>query len=166
MSASQNNPADHIGLLERYLTALPYLLDIKEDLLAPYLWHDDLHAANIFVDKGKITSIIDWQNTIAAPLLLQGTPPSLINYLGPEINNRPENFDELDDDQKANIKQQLSKSKLFQLYCIYTRETNPLLSEIYGLDHGKTRRMPIVFAENTWDDDIIAFREALINVQR
>lgn len=37
---------------------------------------------------------------------------------------------------------------------------------MFELDHGKTRRMPFEFVSNTWDDDIVPFREALINVER
>lgn len=47
-----------------------------------------------------------------------------------------------------------------------TQEKNPLLTKAFQLDHGKTRRLPVEFAGSTWDDDIISFREALINVER
>ncbi|KAL2006085.1 hypothetical protein VTN00DRAFT_9739 [Thermoascus crustaceus] len=46
------------------------------------------------------------------------------------------------------------------------QEKNPLLTKAFHLDHGKTRRLPVEFAGSTWDDDIISFREALINVER
>jgi hypothetical protein len=55
---------------------------------------------------------------------------------------------------------------LFQLYLLETEKRTPLLSSIFHLDHGKTRRLPVELAGNTSDDDIVSFREALINVER
>ncbi|KAJ5821839.1 hypothetical protein EN45_110470 [Penicillium chrysogenum] len=58
------------------------------------------------------------------------------------------------------------KSTLYQLYLLEIKERNSLLAKAFHLDHGKARRLPIEFARNTWDDNIVSFREALINVER
>ncbi|KAL9101864.1 MAG: hypothetical protein Q9163_002931, partial [Psora crenata] len=76
------------------------------------------------------------------------------------------NLFDLEDKQKTKIKQQISNSTLYQLYLIETEEKNPRLFELFHLDHGKTRRLAVNFAKDTWDDDIVAFREALINAER
>ncbi|GIJ89511.1 phosphotransferase enzyme [Aspergillus pseudoviridinutans] len=34
------------------------------------------------------------------------------------------------------------------------------------MNHGKTRRLAVELAGNTWDDEIVPFREALINVEK
>ncbi|PWY90285.1 hypothetical protein BO94DRAFT_623091 [Aspergillus sclerotioniger CBS 115572] len=89
----------------------------------------------------------------------------LVDYQGSILLKRPDNFDDLDE-HKAEIKQRIFKSTLFQLYLIETEEKNPTLAKAFHLDHGKTRRLPVEHADDTWDDDIVSFREALINVER
>ena len=82
------------------------------------------------------------------------------------LSKRPENFEDLNEDDKAKIRQRISRSTLLQLYIIETEKNNPELAKVFDLFHGKTRRLPIEFAGDTWDDDIVSFREALINVER
>lgn len=47
-----------------------------------------------------------------------------------------------------------------------TEKWNPLLAKAFHLDHGKTMRHTVELAGNTWDDEIIAFRESLINIEK
>jgi len=155
-----------MALLDKFLKVAPYLLDLDDRLTCSNLWHTDLHSSNLFINQDRITSIIDWQGVWAGPLFLQAQPPELLEYQGSVMLKRPENFEELEDDQKARIKRQISKSTLFQLYLMETEKRNPRLAEIFHIDHGKTRRLAVSFAGNTWDDDIVSFREALINVER
>jgi Phosphotransferase enzyme family len=166
VSTAQNSPGVHIQLLEKFLKVAPYLMDIDKQLTCSTLWHTDLHSSNIFVDRNRITAVIDWQGVWAGPLFLQAQPSQLVDYQGSILLKRPDNFDNLDDEHKIQIKQQISKSMLFQLYLLETEERNPTLSKVFHLDHGKTRRLPVEFAGNTWDDDIVSFREALINLER
>ena len=165
-SMAQNSPETHIALLEKFIGVAPYLLALDHRLLSPNIWHTDLHSSNLFIDHGRISSVIDWQGVWAGPLLLQAQPPELVAYQGDMIFKRPKNFEDLDDVSKSEVKQQIFKSTLLQLYLIETKEKNPRLAEAFDLDHGKTRRFPFLFAGNTWDDDIVAFRESLINVER
>ncbi|KAK9853464.1 hypothetical protein MYU51_006597 [Penicillium brevicompactum] len=111
-------------------------------------------------------SIIDWQGSWAGPLFLQSQPSPLVDYQGGILLQRPDNFDALGPEQQADIKQKIFKPTLYQLYLLETKERNPLLAKAFHLAHGKTRRLPMEFAGNTWDDDIVPFREALINVER
>lgn len=166
VSTAQNSPEAHIQLLERFLKVAPYLMDIDKQLTCSTLWHTDLHSSNIFVDRDRIAAVIDWQGVWAGPLFLQARPSQLVDYQGSVLLKRPDNFDNLDDEQKFQIKQQISKSTLFQLYLLETEERNPTLAKVFHLDHGKTRRLPVEFAGNTWDDDIVSFREALIKLER
>ncbi|KAJ5965160.1 uncharacterized protein N7479_005036, partial [Penicillium vulpinum] len=165
-SSAQNSPQAHSDLLGRYTKVAPFLMGFDKTLTRSTLWHTDLHTSNIFVDNGHITAIIDWQGTWAGPLLIQARPSPLVDYQGGTILKRPENFDELDTKEQARIKQKILKSTLLQLYLMETEERNPVLAKAYNLDHGKTRRLPIELAGNTWDDDIVPFREALINIER
>ncbi|KAJ5094988.1 hypothetical protein N7532_007279 [Penicillium argentinense] len=45
-----------------------------------------------------------------------------------------------------------------------TERRNPLLARAFDLNHRKTRRLAVEMAGNNWDDEIMPFREALINV--
>ncbi|KAJ9227024.1 hypothetical protein DTO027B5_8130 [Paecilomyces variotii] len=81
VSHSQNNPAEHVSLLQRYLSVAPHLVPREENILGSFLWHSDLRTPNVFVDDtGHITSIIDWQSTWAGPLFLEGRHPHLLDY--------------------------------------------------------------------------------------
>lgn len=166
ISTAQNSPEAHMQLLEKFLQVAPYLVDIDNLMTRSTVWHTDLHASNIFIDGDRVAAIIDWQGVEVGPLFLLARPSQLVDYQGNIILKRPENFDNLDDDHKAKIKQQIFRSTLFQLYLLETEERNPTLAKVFHLDHGKTRRLPVELAANSWDDDIVSFREALINVER
>lgn len=166
VSTAQNNPEIHVELLEKFLKVAPYLLDIDKQLVRSIIWHADLHSSNLFIEGNRITSVIDWQGVWTGPLFLQAQPSQLVDYQGSILLKRPDNFDDLDDERKVEIKQQISRSTFFQLYLIETKERNPFLAEAFHLDHGKTRRLPVEYASDTWDDDIVSFRETLINVER
>ncbi|RAL14078.1 aminoglycoside phosphotransferase family protein [Aspergillus homomorphus CBS 101889] len=165
-STAQRSPEAHIQFLRKFLDVAPYLVDVDKRFLRSFVWHGDLHSSNIFVDNNRIASVIDWQSVWAGPLFLQAKPSPLLDYSGEILLKRPANFDDLDDERKAEIKQQIFKSTLLQLYLIETEETNPDLAETFHLNHGKTRRLPLEYVGDTWDDDIVSFREALINFER
>lgn len=141
-------------------------MEIDEPLTHSTLWHTDLHSANLFVKNGRVTAVIDWQGLWAGPLFLQSRPSPLVDYQGNMLLQRPDDFDGLEPDEQARVKLAISKSTLFQLYLLETATRNPSLAEVFHLDHGKTRCMPIEFAGNTWDEDIVPFRESLITVER
>jgi hypothetical protein len=166
VSTVQNNPKAHVQLLEKFLKVAPYLIDIDKELTRSVVWHADLHSSNFFVENNRITAVIDWQGVCAGPIFLQAQPSQLVDYQGSILLKRPENFDDLDNERKAEIKRQIFKSSLFQLYLMETEKRNPALVKAFHLDHGKTRRLAVEFSGNTWDDDIVSFREALINVER
>ncbi|KAJ5445860.1 hypothetical protein N7491_001942 [Penicillium cf. griseofulvum] len=166
ISSAQNNPQIHLQLLEKYLKVAPAIIGIDPVLTRPILWHGDLYSSNLFIDDSYITAIIDWQGSWAGLLFLQSQPSPIVDYQGSILLQRPDNFDDLDPEQQAELKQNIFKSTLYQLYLLETKERNPLLAKAFHLDHGKTRRLSVEFAGNTWDDDIVSFREALINVER
>ncbi|GES59328.1 phosphotransferase enzyme family protein [Aspergillus terreus] len=84
---------------EKKLTALTWYQQIVDALIpkdaaitAPYLWHNDLHDNNIFVDPNnpeKITGIIDWQSCHISPLFNQNPDPAFLDWDGLE----PETLD-------------------------------------------------------------------------
>jgi hypothetical protein len=165
-SAAQNSPSAHISLLEKYLNVTPYLLPTDPDLVTSNLWHKDLHSGNIFIEKDRITSIIDWQGTWAGPLFTQARHPKLIDYDGEVILKFPENYKQLKDEEKIPIRKQVVSSIILHLYENLTAKENPRLSRVFRTEHGRTRGEVISFCGNTWDDDILPFRESLIRIER
>ncbi len=165
-SQAQNSPEAHISLLQRLLKVTPFLIPQDADMTASTLWHSDIHASNIFVSKGRITSLIDWQAAWMGPLFIQVRQPGLLDHRGEILLKLPENFKELEVDEQNRLNEQVSTSILLHVYETHTATQNPLLSRLYRLQHGKTRTQPILFAGDTWQDDILPLRESLIRVDR
>jgi hypothetical protein len=165
-SEAQRTPAAHIDLYRRFLDVAEYLLP-KADQIRPTLWHWDLHAPNIFINKGHITCLIDWQDTWVGPLFLQARHPRLVDYNGELMLKLPESYDALEDeDERKRIQTQVEKSIILWTYEMETKNTNPILYDILHLNQGRTRRETIDFSANTWDGDIIPFRQCLIRIAR
>lgn len=165
-SKAQNSPEAHISLLQKFLKVAPYLLPQDTELAASTLWHRDIHAGNIFVNDGLITSLIDWQATWAGPLIIQARHPRLLNHKGEIMLRRPENFNQLDEEERDRLNEQVASSILLYVYETQTARQNPVISRVYRFNHGKTRMQPILFAGETWTDDIIPLRESLIKLER
>ncbi|KZF23034.1 phosphotransferase family protein [Xylona heveae TC161] len=165
-SVTQNSPDSHLSLLQKYLEAAPFLLPDDPAIVAPHIWHTDLHSANIFVDQGHICSVIDWQGTWAAPLILCARHARLVDYQGEIILKAPANFNDLEPDEKNKIRRQMSSSIILYLYEKQIAKEAPLLNKALRFSHGRTRCDPIHFVGDTWDDDIFPLRESLIRVER
>ncbi|EFQ99279.1 phosphotransferase enzyme family protein [Nannizzia gypsea CBS 118893] len=59
-----------------------------KSIRASHLWHNDLHAENIFVNPenpSEICGIIDWQTTELAPLYDHTIEPYFLEYQGPRM---------------------------------------------------------------------------------
>lgn len=163
---SQKSPQDHLGLLEKYLSVVSRLLPDDTELVRPALWHPDIHDGNIFVQDGRISSIIDWQSVWVAPLLLQARTPRLIDYHG-EIQLRlPEDFKTLPEEERDRVRDQVQRSIQVYLYEDRTARVNPLLDRAIRKPHGKTLAQLVSFAGNSWDDHIVPLRDTLIDVER
>lgn len=83
----QPTAAKKSAAVESYLRIYDSLLPSDPILLAPTLWHNDLHGGNIFVDPqnfAKITAIIDWQSIDLLPLFDHNLDPAFISCPDPE----------------------------------------------------------------------------------
>lgn len=90
-------PKLYVPTKERKLTALellervlPFILPLQDELVANHIWHNDLHAENIFVnteEPTQITGIIDWQSTYIAPLFDQTLEPSSLLDFDSELGD-------------------------------------------------------------------------------
>ncbi|KAJ5634872.1 hypothetical protein N7528_002714 [Penicillium herquei] len=96
----------------------------------PTLWHTDLHMGNIFVNPeecSKIVSIIDFQSTSVLPAFLQAQwpvflrPPQSCNYVRGIFQPKlPENYDDLDEDNKLLAMRDWTQTKLAKAYEVST----------------------------------------------
>lgn len=166
VSHAQSSPDAHIALLQKLLKATPFLIPQDPGMIASTLWHSDIHASNIFVSKGRISSLIDWQAAWMGPFFLQARQPPLLEHKGEILLELPPNFKDLDIDERTRLNEQVSASILLHVYDTHTATQNPLLSKLYRLPYGATRTQPMIFAGNTWEDDILPLRESLIRLER
>ena len=165
-SDTQNSPDAHIALYEKYLDITPDILPEDERMTRSTLWHWDMHASNFFVKDDRITSLIDWQSTWAGPLFLQYRTPKLVKYTGDLILRLPENYRDMEERVKERVAKQVERSLVQYFYELRTQKRNPLLAEVNNVPHGTTRRQTIEFAGDTWEGDILPFRQCLIRLEK
>ncbi|EFE36904.1 uncharacterized protein ARB_04431 [Trichophyton benhamiae CBS 112371] len=88
----QPNPETKLTALSHYQQIIDALAPSDGTIKSPYLWHDDLHDDNIFVDPSnpeEITGIIDWQSCHISPLYNHNPDPAFLSWDGLE----PETLD-------------------------------------------------------------------------
>ncbi|OAL72412.1 hypothetical protein A7D00_3411 [Trichophyton violaceum] len=77
-----------IRALQAYMEVVDRLLPDDKSIKGSHLWHNDLHAENIFVNPdnpSEICGIIDWQTTELAPLYDHTIEPYFLEYQGPRM---------------------------------------------------------------------------------
>jgi hypothetical protein len=100
------------------------------------------------------------------PLFLQYRYPKLVNYTGDVMLRLPENYKTMEKIKQDQVAKQVEKSLVQYLYELETKKQNPLLVEVNDIPHGTTRRQTVDFAEDTWEGDILPFRQCLIRLER
>jgi len=79
----------------------------------------------------------------------------------------PGGYDALEDeDEKMRVRTQVEKSIVLRTYETETRNMNPILHDILHINQGRTRRDTVDFSDNTWEEDILPFRQCLIRIAR
>jgi hypothetical protein len=163
---------EQINLLQS-ATRLMELLDSHPTLTQsarPVLWHTDLHMGNIYVspnEPSRIVSFIDWQSTSVSPAFLQArwpvflTPPN--NYTKGLVKPKlPENFDQMDADDKELAKYEMKQATLAKAYEVSTYLENRQAH--------KAMNIPRVFQElftrcgETSEVGVIPLRACLIEI--
>ena len=71
-----------------------------------------------------------------------------------------------DQDEGAKLRSQVQSSVAAYIYDDETKTANPLLDKVMQLPQWRTRRDTMDFSSNTWDGDIIPFRQYLIWIVR
>lgn len=126
-----------LSVLSDFLKVYKYILPKGADdtLNTGIIWHNGLHADNIFVDEDnhtEITGIIDWQAVHISPMFLAARHPSLIEFDGarPErfvMPCLPENIDELDAQDKKAARELYRAQILWLYYELYVYKQAPVL---------------------------------------
>lgn len=115
----------------------------------------------MFISESLITSLIDWQATWTGPLIIQAQQPRLLSHEVEVMFRLPENFNDLEADERDRLNEQVASSILLYVYETETIRQDPLLSRADRLNYEKIRIQPILFASDTWTDDILPFRDSL-----
>jgi hypothetical protein len=164
-SKDQDKPDAHITLYNKLLAVAPFLIPAGEQSRAT-LWHCNLHSPNIFVHRNRITSIIDWENVWVGPLFWQARIPQLVAYSGDQMLELPGDYETMQDDEKAQMKDKMERSLLLRLYENKTEKLNPLLHDAFNVPQTRLRGHIIAWADSTWDTEILPFRQCLIRIHR
>ncbi|KAL6704899.1 Phosphotransferase enzyme [Coniothyrium glycines] len=145
----QNSSKAHTHLLQKFRSAVPYIVPRDPQLVSPRLWHPDFHAGA-------------W----TAPAIIGANPPLVLDYGVDMLMKLPENFKSLDDATKDELRYQVSQSILIHKYEATTAEKNPLMHKVIRHPHGQTLKQLEAFAGSTWDNCLYPFQDCLINVER
>jgi hypothetical protein len=167
ISEEQNSRKAHTDLLEKFHSAVPYIVPRDPELVSPRLWHPDFHAGNIYIDdQARISSIIDWQGAWTTPVFIGANPPLLLDYGIDMLMELPANFKSLDNATKDQLRYQVSHSILIYSYETLTAQENPLMYKAMRHPHGQTLKQLEAFVSSTWDNCLFPSEECLIRVEK
>lgn len=167
MSMEQCSPEAHVALLHKFLSAIPYIIPKDSELVLPRMWHPDFHTGNIYIDdQFRISCIIDWQGAWTTPAYIGANPPLLLDYGVDMLMKLPEDFKNLDEVTKHQLRYQVSQSILIHSYETLTAKKNPIMHKLMRHPHGQTLKQLEAFASSTWDNCLYPFQECLIRVER
>ncbi|PYI11943.1 phosphotransferase enzyme family protein [Aspergillus sclerotiicarbonarius CBS 121057] len=165
-SESQESPDCHAELLGKYLEVVSYMIPSYEGQNRSVLWHPDLHSGNIFVDKNRIVSIIDWQGCSSLPIFYACRIPKFLKINGPFLFDLPPAAG-LTSQEKA---ENLRRYQLTQLQRFYISKFQEIDNDVFSalsFPQALTRQQLIDFAGYTWDDDgLFLLREMIHRTSR
>jgi uncharacterized protein (DUF4415 family) len=170
-TASNTSVAALFDMLEVLCTTIPHITPRSTDQDLPLLWHTDLHFGNIFVSaEGKLTSVIDWQDTSVLPLFLGAKVPQFIEVdHSMQLLELPEKFSDLPEPARSEVWERYRQSMLQQYYLADLRKHVPeLAAVIEDQTLAPIRRQLELFARISDGDDIHALllRETMLRIQR
>jgi aminoglycoside phosphotransferase (APT) family kinase protein len=163
-----------LDLLDRYLQlALAMMPPLgTDDTHSPTLWHPDLHLDNVFVDpeSKKITRIIDWRSAAVMPFFYQCGVSRMFQHPGTvadgwALSELPEDYDSLDQSEKAKIDSVLKSEACQKYYEAETKSKNPRHWAALQLQNADVRTEPSRLVMNVWEDrDVFFLRRALLSI--
>lgn len=162
-----DSPQARLSLLDKFDAVSAYIPPSDPTLNKATLSHWDLRAPNMFVQNGRITSLIDWQDAWVGPLFMQERRPQLIEYHGEMILRLPDYYETMEDkEEKAKLTDRVEKSILLWYYGQEIQEKNPNLQHLFDLPLARKRRETVLFASELWEGETIPLRECLYQLQR
>lgn len=168
-------PDDDLALLTQYMDVAPYLVPSSTDKEATsnVLWHPDLHLDNVFVDPEThdITSIVDWQSASIAPLFYQSNIPRMFKHTQPiqeagwTIPERPENFNELSQDEQKKIDNDLECEIMHKYYAAQVCKRAPFHWTVLQQPMVPMIRKPVWLVSGVWENkDLFFLCQSLIEL--
>ncbi|KAL5342481.1 kinase-like domain-containing protein [Aspergillus crustosus] len=164
------HPSEHSSLLSQFLQLAPHLIRPGSSS-APTLRHPDLSLDNILLAPGstKIISIIDWQDAMVFPRLMQGGYPVFCEHDSSrpqslQIPSLPDNFNEMSIDEQRQFRAifRLERANLY--YTAATGVHNTQHMEVLKLPHLGILQYLLRQTGYPWDADIINLHAALVGV--
>ncbi|RMY96794.1 hypothetical protein D0864_05048 [Hortaea werneckii] len=166
-SNSLDSPQARLSLLHKFEAISAYLPPSQQSLNRGTLFHWDLRAPNFFIEDGRITSLIDWQDAWIAPLFMQERRPQLLEYDGEMMLRLPDYFETIENKaEKVKVQAQVERSILSWYYHRVVRERLPALQELFDLPLARMRRETVLFASDIWEGENVPLRECLYQLQR
>ena len=168
-------PRDGLALLSQYMDVAPYLVPPLTDEAATsnVLWHPDLHLDNVFVDPNthEITRIVDWQSACVAPLFYQSCVPRMFRHPGPVregwiVPERPENFDNLSEDEQTKVDHDLESEIIHKYYEAQVYQRAPRHWAVLQQRNIPCLRKPVWLVSGVWENaDLFFLRQSLLSLE-
>lgn len=164
------HPSEHTSLLSQFLQLAPHITP-PGSYSAPTLRHPDLSLSNIILAPGssKISSIIDWQDTVIFPRFIQAGYPVFCEHDSSkpqslQIPSLPDNFDKMDIDQQIQSRAifRLEEANLY--YTAATGVHNDQHMAVLKLPHLRMRQYLLRQTGYPWEADVINLRAALVDI--
>ncbi|KAK0110084.1 hypothetical protein ONS95_002740 [Cadophora gregata] len=158
-------PEEMLELLNQYLQLIPAMIppSTTDDLHGSTLWHPDLHLDNMLIDTRtmQVTSVIDWQSTIAAPFFLQCGVPKLLLHSEPlsfdfSALKRPDNYMDLTQEEREEADHRRGNKHLLKYYLEITKRDNPRHWAALT-SHNEIRVQPARLVQHVWEQNIMFF---------
>lgn len=162
--------SEHISLLSQFLQLAPHLIP-PDSCRVPTLRHPDLSLNNIMLAPGstKIISLLDWQDAVVFPRLMQAGFPVFCEHDSSQpqsmrVPSLPDNFGEMKFEQQMQYKAifRLEEANLY--YTAVTGIHNGQHMDVLRLPYLEIRQYLIRQTGYPWDADLINLRMALVGI--
>lgn len=168
LPAPRGTRQEHVDLWKKFEVATDFVTSINPELVRPTLWHMDLCTSNIFVQKNKITAVIDWEGSGTLPLMFAAQRPALL-MPPPDVLHEmpnPEQFASLPDGpEKTRMAKSFEWKYLRYAYDTALLRTNPVFEQLEQIPILLTLQQLILQSNETWTTGAMAFRDYLLTLQ-
>lgn len=158
-------------MLQTICAVIPYILPHSTIQNQPLLWHKDLHLGNLFVSAdGKISCIVDWQDTDILPFFLAARTPQFVHVEDDALLlELPEDFSSMPEARRLELWERYRQSMLQQYYLADVSESVPALAALLeDRQLAPIRKQVELFSRvlPRQDVDALFLRETLLRIQQ